>query len=70
MAAPTLFTNPIKTLYYFSIVLSIYLKDAIKYLSKYWYVITFLILIIVGPRYFDGGHRDVLYLLKKACYIC
>ena len=58
--APTLFSNPIKTLYLFSIVLFNYAKDAVKYLSKFWHIIGFLTLVVVAPRFVEGEHSEVI----------
>lgn len=49
--APTLFKNPIKTLYLFTIILYNYAKEAVIYLSKFWHVLTILALIVVAPRF-------------------
>lgn len=57
--APTLFTNPIKTLYLFSIVLFNYAKQAVIYLSQFWHVLTILALIIIAPRFVQGEHSEV-----------
>lgn len=59
---PTLFKNPITTLYYFSIVLYNYAKDATLYLSKYWSILATLILIIVAPRFVQGFHSEVVLI--------
>ncbi|CAK64980.1 unnamed protein product (macronuclear) [Paramecium tetraurelia] len=58
--APTLFSNPIKTLYLFSIVLFNYAKDAVKYLSKFWHIIGFLALIVIAPRFVEGEHSELV----------
>ncbi|CAD8111560.1 unnamed protein product [Paramecium primaurelia] len=58
--APTLFSNPIKTLYLFTIVLFNYAKDAIKYLSKFWHIIGFLTLIVIAPRFVEGEHSELV----------
>ena len=51
---PTLFTHPFVTLYYFAIVVLHFLKDALKWLARVWYVVVIILLIAVAPRFIDG----------------
>lgn len=53
---PTLFTSPIKTLYYLSIVISQFLKNVLLYLLQRWYIVLILAMIILLPRFIVGPH--------------
>ncbi|CAK61214.1 unnamed protein product (macronuclear) [Paramecium tetraurelia] len=65
---PTLFSNPIKTLYLFTIVLFNYAKDAVKYLSKFWHIIGFLTLVVIAPRFVEGEHQGLVRQADEIAY--
>ena len=62
MTHPTLFTHPIKTLYYFSIVVLHFLRDALKYILRRWYLVVLLLSFTVVPRYVEGTHQKVMII--------
>jgi hypothetical protein len=61
---PTLFSSPIKTLYYFSIVLAHYAKDSINWMIKNWIYVSISSLPFILPRIIKSPVKKI-YCFNK-----